>query len=59
MRQADPQNLQIALPTYDVFDEDRYFQPRTRVELFDVRAENRNHLRGYLAEMIFAPAIRL
>ena len=25
------------LPTYDVFDEDRYFQPATRVEPFEVR----------------------
>jgi NAD+ synthetase len=25
------------LPTYDVFDEDRYFQPATRVEPFDVK----------------------
>ncbi|HEX4653811.1 MAG TPA: NAD+ synthase [Candidatus Udaeobacter sp.] len=25
------------LPTYDVFDEDRYFQPATRIEPFDVK----------------------
>jgi len=27
------------LPTYDVFDEDRYFEPANRVEPFDVRAK--------------------
>jgi NAD+ synthase (glutamine-hydrolysing) len=27
------------LPTYDVFDEDRYFQPATRVEPFDVKGQ--------------------
>ena len=25
------------LPTYDVFDEDRYFEPATRVEPFEVQ----------------------
>jgi NAD+ synthase (glutamine-hydrolysing) len=27
------------LPTYDVFDEDRYFEPAGRVELFDLRGK--------------------
>ena len=27
------------LPTYDVFDEDRYFEPASRVEVFDVRGK--------------------
>src|SRR5213595_3334596 len=27
------------LPTYDVFDEDRYFEPATRVEPFEVRGQ--------------------
>ena len=27
------------LPTYDVFDEDRYFEPASRVEPFDVRGQ--------------------
>jgi NAD+ synthetase len=28
------------LPTYDVFDEDRYFEPASRVEPFDVHGKN-------------------
>src|SRR6266542_1148207 len=32
------------LPTYDVFDEDRYFEPASRVEPFEVREIGRAHV---------------
>ena len=46
------------LPTYDVFDEERYFEPANRVEPLDVQREKnrRDNLRGHLDRTLSAAA---